>query len=130
MVQISLEQRANSKQLLKGLDKKIIEEEVNNNQTKWLFNPPCSPWMSGAMESIEKVTKRALKAVYLPMLTEQKKWSSLNANLKKGDLVLLCDKNLKQSHWPLERVVETLPGPDNVFVLLKYKRKTAVMCNQ
>ena len=53
--------------------------------------------MSGAMESIEKVTKRALKAVYLPMLTEQKKWSSLNANLKKGDLVLLCDKNLKQS---------------------------------
>ena len=86
--------------------------------------------MSGAIESIEKVTKRALKAVYLPMLTEQKKWSSLNANLKKGDLVLLCDKNLKQSHWPLERVVETIPGPDIVFVLLKYKRKTAVMCSQ
>ena len=48
------------------------------------------------------------------MLTEQKKWSSLNVNLKKGDLVLLCNKNLKRSHWPLGRAVETLPGPDNV----------------
>ena len=42
---------------------------------------------------------------YLLMLTEQKKWSSLNVNLKKGDLVLLCDKNLKRSHWPLGRAV-------------------------
>ena len=32
---------------------------------------------------------------YLPILTKQKYWSSLNVNLKKGDLVLLCDKNLK-----------------------------------
>ena len=64
MVKISLEQRANSKQLMKGLDTKRIKEEANNNnQTKWLFNPPCSPWMSGAMESIVKVTKRALKTI-------------------------------------------------------------------
>ena len=42
---------------------------------------------------------------YLLMLIEQKKWSSLNVNLKKGDLVLLCDKNLKRSHWPLGRAV-------------------------
>ena len=49
------------KAALKGLDKKRIEEEVNNNQTKWLFNPPFSPWMAGAMESMVKVTKRALK---------------------------------------------------------------------
>ena len=51
------------KTALKGLDKNRTEEEVNNNQTKWLFNPPCSPWMSGAMESMVKVTKLALKAV-------------------------------------------------------------------
>ena len=47
----------------KDLDKKRIEEEVNNNQTEWLFSPPCSPWTSGAMESMVKVTKHALKAV-------------------------------------------------------------------
>ena len=60
---------------------------------------------------------------YLPMLTEQKKWSSLNVNLKKGDLVLLCNKNSKRSHWPLGRVVETLPGPDNVFRVVKVQTK-------
>ena len=48
------------------------------------------------------------------MLTERKKWSSLNVNFKKGDLALLRDKNLKRSHWPPGRVVETLPGPGNV----------------
>ena len=31
------------KTAMKGLDTKRIEKEVNNNQTKWLFNPPCSP---------------------------------------------------------------------------------------
>ena len=51
------------------------------------------------------------------MLTERKKWLSFNINLKMGDLVLLCDKNLKRSHWPLGRVVETLPGPYNVRVV-------------
>ena len=43
------------KTALKDLDKNRIEEEVNNNQTKWLFNPPCSPWMSGGMESKVKL---------------------------------------------------------------------------
>ena len=211
MVKISLEQRANSKQLMKGLDTKRIKEEANNNQTKWLFNPPCSPWMSRAMESMVKVTKRALKTIikeitftddalytvmtevestvnnsrplmnvsdniddyealmpnhfllgrrsnntpvinnkevdvtlrrkwkvvqvatnmlwsrwtreYLPMLTKRKKWSSLNINLKRGDLRLLCDKNLKRSHWPLGRIVEALPGPDNVVRVVKVKTK-------
>ena len=62
MVQISLKQ-SELKTALRGLDKKRIEEEVINNQTKWLFNPPFSPWISGAMESTVKLTKRALKTV-------------------------------------------------------------------
>ena len=57
------------------------------------------------------------------MLTEQKKWSPLYINLKRGDLVLLCDKNLKQSHWPLGHILETLPGPDNVVGVIKVKMK-------
>ena len=51
------------KTAMKGLDTMRIEKEVNNNQTNGLFNPPCSPWMSGAMESMVKVTKRALKTI-------------------------------------------------------------------
>ena len=51
------------KTALKGLDRKRIEEEVNNHQKKWLFNPPCSPWMPGARESMVKLTIRALKTI-------------------------------------------------------------------
>ena len=51
------------KTVLKGLDTKRIKEQVNDNQTKWLFNPLCSPRMSGAMESLVNVTKRALKTL-------------------------------------------------------------------
>ena len=59
------------------------------------------------------------------MLTERKKWSSLNVNLKKDDFVLLCGKNLKRSHWPLGRIVETSPGPDNVVRLVKVQMKNS-----
>ena len=47
--------------IILGDNGKWTEEEVNNNQTNWLFNPPRSPWMSGAMESMVKTTKAALK---------------------------------------------------------------------
>ena len=57
------------------------------------------------------------------MLTERKKRLSLNVNLKKGDLVLLCDKNLKRSHWPLGHVVETLPGTGNIVRVVKVQMK-------
>ena len=63
---------------------------------------------------------------YLPVLTKRKKWSSLNVNLKRGDLVLLCDKNLKRSHWPLGRIIETLPGPDNVVCVVKLQTKDCI----
>ena len=49
------------KTALKSLDTKRIEKEVNNNQTKWLFNPPYIPWISETMEALMKVTKRASK---------------------------------------------------------------------
>ena len=63
---------------------------------------------------------------YLPVLTKRKKWSSLNVNLKRGDLVLLCDKNLKRSHCSLGRIIETLPGPDNVVCVVKLQTKDSV----
>ena len=32
-------------------------------------------------------------------------------------------QDLKRSHWSLERVVETLPGPDNVVRVVKIRTK-------
>ena len=62
---------------------------------------------------------------YLPMLTERKKWSSLNVNLKKDDLILLCDKNLKRSYWSLGRIIETLSRLDNVVGAVKVATKNS-----
>ena len=52
-----------------------------------------------------------------------KKWSSRSTNLKNVDIVLICDKNLKQWHWPLGCIVETLPGPGNVVRVVKVQKK-------
>ena len=60
---------------------------------------------------------------YLPVLTERKRWSSLNVNLEKSDLVLLCNKNLKRSYWSLGHIVETLPGPGNFVRVVKVQTK-------
>ena len=65
------------KTALKGLDKKIIEEELNNNQRKWFFNPPCSPLMSGVMESMVKVTKRALNTIIKKELSQMMHFTPL-----------------------------------------------------
>ena len=48
---------------LKSRGTKRIKEEVKNNRTRWLFNPPGSPWMSWAIESMMKATKCALKTI-------------------------------------------------------------------
>ena len=40
-----------------------IKRELKKKLIIKRISPPCSPWMSGAMESMVKVTKRALKAV-------------------------------------------------------------------
>ena len=58
-----------------------------------------------------------------PTLTERKKWLSLNTNLKRGNLVLLCDKSLKQSHWSLGRIVEALPETDMAVCVVKVQTK-------
>ena len=59
------------------------------------------------------------------ILTERKKLLPLNVNLKKDDFVLVCDKNLKRSHWPLGRIVKTLSGPDNVVRVVKAQMKNS-----
>ena len=62
MVQTFVGAESQLKTALKGIDT-MRTEEVNNNQTKWLFNPPCSSLMSGAMEPMVKLTKSELKTI-------------------------------------------------------------------
>nr|XP_042912778.1 uncharacterized protein LOC122272830 [Parasteatoda tepidariorum] len=43
-----------------------------------------------------------------------------------GDLVLLEEANKKRIHWPLAKIVEVLPGKDNVIRLAKVKTENSV----
>ena len=49
---------------------------------------------------------------YLPMLNTRPKWTAVVKDLKKGDVVLVLDKDLPRGRWKLGRIVETYPGPD------------------
>ena len=56
-----------AKRELKGalskLDQRKIINELNKSRIQWMFNPPKSPWMGGAMKALVKITKGCLKAV-------------------------------------------------------------------
>ena len=48
---------------LKSLYQDRIETELTPQKINWNFNPPVSPWMNGAMETIVKITKRHLNSI-------------------------------------------------------------------
>ena len=50
------------REALQGLDQRRIKDELSAHNIEWRFNPPVAPWMGGAMESMVKLTKRALRS--------------------------------------------------------------------
>ena len=50
---------------LKMQNQKRIHNELIAKKIEWIFSPPLSPWMNGAVEAVVKLTKRRLKAIYL-----------------------------------------------------------------
>lgn len=51
---------------------------------------------------------------FLHSLQKRYKWSSLNPNISVGDLVLLKQDEQPPAHWPLGRIIDCNPGPDNL----------------
>ena len=45
------------------LNQKRIQKELIAKKIEWIFSPPLSPWMNGAVEAVVKLTKRRLKAI-------------------------------------------------------------------
>ena len=64
--------------------------------------------------------KRWLK-VYLPTLAERKKSQVKNRNFKIGELVLISDKDMHRSEWPLARIIEIRASRDDVVRVFKVK---------
>ena len=47
--------------LFSKIDFDKVSKTLTNYNINWKFIPPLSPWMGGALESIVKLTKRALR---------------------------------------------------------------------
>ena len=58
------------------------------------------------------------------MIIEQK-WHHNRRNVAIGDIVIIHDKDLDRSEWKLGRVVDVIPGKDDIVrrLLIKYKIK-------
>ena len=48
---------------LKMLNQKRIHNELIAKKIEWIFSPPLSSWMNGAVEAVVNLTKRRLKAI-------------------------------------------------------------------
>ena len=46
---------------IQKLDQHKIRDELNHKRIQWKFNPPSCPWMEGFIETMVKLTKKALK---------------------------------------------------------------------
>ena len=195
------------------LNQKRIQKELIAKKIEWIFSPPLSPWMNGAIEAVVKLTKRRLKAItrdhlfkeetlstylaeveavwnnrtvtlisddvtdlepltpnhypigwgnpnfrsntsnkgdidlqkqwksvqattsmfwkqwvqeYLPLLTQQQKWRTQIRNFEPGNLVLISNKNIPRSNWPLAWVLDIYRGEDDVIRVVKVKTKDGV----
>lgn len=49
---------------------------------------------------------------YLPTLQSRSQWQDTRPNLKKGDLVLLKDNQVKRNEWPMALIMKTFPDQD------------------
>ena len=60
----------------------------------------------------------------LAQLQASKKWLTAKPNLEVGDIVLMTDGTVFQTHWSLAKVVAVYPGEDNLVRAVDVELKT------
>ncbi len=60
---------------------------------------------------------------YLPLLIKRPCWKGSTPNYQSGELVMLKDDNAIKGKWELARIVNTLPGRDNVVRTVEVQTK-------
>ena len=74
---------------------------------------------------VEQFWRRWIRE-YLPELQRRQKWTKESRNIKKDDLVLLCDENTPRGLWPLGIIVQTMEGRDGLVRSVKVRTKSSV----
>lgn len=57
---------------------------------------------------------KAWKTLYLSQLQQRPKWTTIQPNAQVGEIVLLKEENTPPLTWPKARIVEAIPGKDNL----------------
>ena len=64
---------------------------------------------------------------YLPTLSIRKKWTTKPRNFEVGDLVIIQQKDVPRSYWPLGRIIEVYEGSNEVVRVVKLKTASGEM---
>ena len=91
----------------------VFEKEEITGRKRW----------RASQAMVNEVWKRWLRE-YVPDLIEIRKWLRPQPNIGVNDLVLILDQNSPRGHWPLGKVINVIPGPDNVVRSAIVKTKT------
>ena len=59
-----------------------------------------------AVQAASDMLRNRWRKEYLPTLTQRRGGLLKERNFKKGDLVILQEKKVPRSHWPIDRVME------------------------
>lgn len=63
---------------------------------------------------IQQIFWRKWSSSYLSLLQERTKWQSTKSKITKGAMVILKEENVPPMKWQLGRVVDVIPGKDDV----------------
>ena len=63
---------------------------------------------------------------YIMSLTKYTKWTDQKDNISIGDIVILRDKVLFPTYWPLARVINVHPGKDNLIQVVTLKTSKGI----
>ena len=66
-----------------------------------------------AKNLVEQFWRKWIK-LYVQYLQERSKWLKKETNVRVGDIVLVCDLNVRRREWPLGKVSRVIFGGDNL----------------
>ena len=66
-----------------------------------------------AKNLVEQFWRKWIK-LYVQYLQEISKWLKKETNVRVGDIVLVCDLNVRRREWPLGKVSRVIFGRDNL----------------
>lgn len=91
----------------------LLQEPLTTNISTASSGGKCSIWLT--------LFETDWTREYLPTHQSRSKWQDKHPNLKKGDLVLLKDNQVKRNEWQMDLVTKTFPDQDGMVRKIEFK---------